>query len=232
MRSVRIGKGKLAGKGVYANRDFKRGEVVIKYHLKPISKAQYSKLPESEKMFTHTHWGQTYLYSEPERYVNHNKANPNVYQDLFQQCDVALRDIKKGEAVTGDATKDDTAIFKKVDCVLVKVPSIRAGIDFYCKKLGHSLVWRKSDSAGLELGESELVLSTKLDPETDILVESVDEAVRQIVGAGGTVVYEPEDIPVGRAAVVADPFGNQLTLVDLSKGTYKTNETGRVTKVA
>lgn len=30
----------------------------------------------------------------------------------------------------------------------------------------------------------------------------------------------PFDIPVGRAAVVHDPFGNVLVLVDLSKGAY------------
>lgn len=55
MSDVIIGKGKLAGKGVYANRDFKRGEVVIKYHLKPLTKEEYEKLPKSEKMFTHEH---------------------------------------------------------------------------------------------------------------------------------------------------------------------------------
>ncbi len=106
MNNVIIGKGNLAGKGVYANKDFKKGEVVIQYHLRPLSKEEYKKLPKSEKMFTHTHWGQINLYSEPERYVNHSFSG-NVYQDLVKQCDIALRDIKKGEPITGDATKDD-----------------------------------------------------------------------------------------------------------------------------
>lgn len=106
MNNVVIGKGNLAGKGVYANRDFKKGEVVIKYLLKPLTAEEFEALPESEKMFTHTHRGQIYLYSEPERYVNHS-LDGNVYPDLKQQCDIALRDIKKGEAITGDATKDD-----------------------------------------------------------------------------------------------------------------------------
>lgn len=107
MRDVVIGEGKLAGKGVYAGRNFKKGEVVIKYNLKPLTKEEYKSLPDKEKMFTHTHWGQTYLYSELERYVNHNPKDPNIYADLVNQADVALRDIKKGETITGDATKDD-----------------------------------------------------------------------------------------------------------------------------
>ena len=98
----------MAGKGVYANRDFKKGEVVIKYNLKPLAEKEFENLPESEKMFTHTHWGTINLYSEPERYVNHSD-NPNTYQDLINQCDIALRDIKKGEEITSDATKDDVA---------------------------------------------------------------------------------------------------------------------------
>jgi hypothetical protein len=34
------------------------------------------------------------------------------------------------------------------------------------------------------------------------------------------VLSPVEELPVGRLAVVADPFGNPLVLVDLSKGRY------------
>lgn len=101
-----IGKGNLARKGVYANRNFKKGEIVIKYNLKPLTKKQYENLLDNEKKFTHTHWGITYLYSEPERYVNHSE-NPNTYQDLINKCDVALKNIKKREMITTNAVKDD-----------------------------------------------------------------------------------------------------------------------------
>jgi hypothetical protein len=103
---VTIKNGNLAGKGVYADRNFKKGEVVIQYHLKPLTKADFNKLPESEKIFVHTHLGQMYLYSEPERFVNHS-LKPNTYQDLGKQQEVALRFINKGEMITTDATKDD-----------------------------------------------------------------------------------------------------------------------------
>ena len=45
------------------------------------------------------------------------------------------------------------------------------------------------------------------------------------------MLTEPFDIPVGRVAVVADPFGNTLVLLDLSKGHYVTDATGNVTGV-
>ncbi len=105
-KNVTIGKGNLAGKGVCATRNFKKGEIVIKYHLEPLTKDEYKNLPSSEKIFTHTHMGQINLYGIPERYVNHSFKG-NIYQDLKKKCDTALSDIKKGEKITVDATKDD-----------------------------------------------------------------------------------------------------------------------------
>ena len=49
--------------------------------------------------------------------------------------------------------------------------------------------------------------------------------------AGGTVVVEPFDIPVGRVVVVTDPFQNVLVLLELSKGRYATDDLGAVTSV-
>lgn len=37
------------------------------------------------------------------------------------------------------------------------------------------------------------------------------------------MVTGPFDIPVGRVVAVADPFGNTLVLLDLSKGHYVTD---------
>ena len=103
---VFIGKGRLARKGVYANRNFKKGEIVISYNLTPLTEAQFENLPKSERMFTHKQKGIIYLYSEPERYVNHSAIH-NTYQDLVVKADIALVNIKKGEMITTDATKDD-----------------------------------------------------------------------------------------------------------------------------
>lgn len=106
MSEIIIGKGEIFGKGVSANRNFRKGEIVIQYNLKELSRDEFKKLSEKEKKFVHTHRGVRYLYGIPERYVNHS-INPNTIQDLENKCDVALRNIKKGEQITTDASKDD-----------------------------------------------------------------------------------------------------------------------------
>ena len=94
------------GLGVFGGRDFKKGEVVVKYNLRFLTKQEYKKLPKNEKRFVHKHWGVIYLYPIPARYVNHSD-NPNTIQNLKERYDVASRDIKKGEEITTDSTKDD-----------------------------------------------------------------------------------------------------------------------------
>jgi len=105
MDNVYIGKGKLAGKGVYASRDFAAGEVVKYYHLQKLTQQQFDSLPTLERMFVHSFWGEMYLFPEPSRYTNHS-ANPNTTSDLKNMCDIALRPIKKGEMITTNATEE------------------------------------------------------------------------------------------------------------------------------
>lgn len=87
--------------------------------------------------------------------------------------------------------------------------------------------------AGLRCPESatEIVIATGLPAEPSWLVESVDTAVETIVAADGRLIAAATDIPVGRVAVAADPFGNRLVLVDLSKGRYVTDQDGVVSGV-
>ena len=75
----------ILGKGVFANRNFEKDEVVIKYNLKHLTKVEFENLPKKEKNFVHNHFGILYLYSVPERYVNHS-LTPNTLQDLKKKC--------------------------------------------------------------------------------------------------------------------------------------------------
>jgi predicted enzyme related to lactoylglutathione lyase len=129
-----------------------------------------------------------------------------------------------------------TPLLQKVDAVTIPVPDLDAGLRFYRDSLGHELRWRNDaiGQAGLAMpgGGTEIVLTTQQGYEPNWLVTSAAEAAAAVRAAGGTVVTEPFDIPVGQVTVVADPFGNLLVLLDLSKGHYVTGKTGNVTAVA
>lgn len=96
------------GIGAFANRDFKKGEVVIKWDLKSLSSQEYNNLSENEKNnFCHQRGGVYWLYPDPERHVNRFHS-PNVIPDFEKQANIAIRDIKKGEELSiADNTIED-----------------------------------------------------------------------------------------------------------------------------
>ena len=99
-------------------------------------------------------------------------------------------------------------LFRKVDAVQIIVPDLDAGLAFYCDQLGHKLAWRSKTAAGLRMPDSdtELVIQTALErSETDLLVESADDAAAWFLEAGGSILVPAQDIPVGRVVVVRDP---------------------------
>lgn len=123
-------------------------------------------------------------------------------------------------------------LFRKIDCIQVPVPDLEAGLAFYRDKLGHEIRWRTATAAGLATPDSdaEIVLQTERPVlEPNLLVHSADAAAERILAAGGRVLTGPFDILVGRCVVVADPFGNALVLLDLSKGLLTTDAQGNVT---
>ena len=122
-------------------------------------------------------------------------------------------------------------LIRKVDCVRVYVPELEAGLSFYRDRLGHQLIWRTKTAAGLRLPESEaelVVQAERPEPETDLLVDSADEAATFFEQAGGKIIVPPFDIQIGRCVVVKDPWGNMLVLLDSSKGMFKTDSDGNV----
>jgi len=64
--------------------------------------------------------------------------------------------------------------------------------------------------------------------ETDLLVGSVDAAIERWVEAGGKLVNGPFEIQIGKCAVIADPFGNVVVMLDMSRGALVTDSDGRV----
>lgn len=113
------------------------------------------------------------------------------------------------------------ATFKKIDCLSLPVTDLDEALRFYRDSLGHELIWRDAKAVGLRLPDSaaELVLHLDRRPaETDLQVESVPAAIARFCAAGGMLVGGPFEIRIGQCAIVADPFGNKLVILDCSKG--------------
>ncbi|HUS78644.1 MAG TPA: VOC family protein [Patescibacteria group bacterium] len=123
------------------------------------------------------------------------------------------------------------SLLKRIDCVRLPVADIESGLRFYRDRLGLELNWRTENSAGLRMPDdaSELVIYTEdRGKEIDMLVDSADEAATLFEAAGGKVVVPPFNIKIGRCAVVNDPWGNELVLLDMSKGLLETDADGYV----
>jgi predicted enzyme related to lactoylglutathione lyase len=119
-------------------------------------------------------------------------------------------------------------LFSKIDCMMLPVTDLGAALAFYRDKLGQPLAWRTDKAAAVLLGESELLLHVGDSREVDIKVDSAVAAAQRFVEAGGSIVAGPFDIKIGKCVVVKDPWGNELVLLDSTKGLLKTDEKGNV----
>ena len=129
------------------------------------------------------------------------------------------------------STDTPLPLIQKIDCVRLPVSDLEGGIAFYRDRLGHDLIWRTDTAAGLRMpdDDAEIVLQTERpQPEVNYLVNSSDKAAENFVQAGGRLIVPPFDIQIGRCAVVVDPWGNTMILLDMSKGRLVTDQQGRV----
>ena len=95
-----VTKSKIEGKGVFAGRKFKKGEIVIKWTIShELSKEEAENFPKKEKRYVAFFGGKYVLQLPPARFVNHS-CEPNTFAKDF--CDIALQGIKKGEEITSD----------------------------------------------------------------------------------------------------------------------------------
>jgi len=105
MKEVIIKKSEIQGKGVFANKDFKKGEVVIQWKIgKIFTKKEVEVLPKDKQKYkNHIGRNKYIIANPPEGLVNHS-CNPNTF--VKDSSDVALRDIKKGEEIVSDYTRE------------------------------------------------------------------------------------------------------------------------------
>lgn len=122
-------------------------------------------------------------------------------------------------------------LLQKIDSIRIPVPDLETGLAFYRDLLGHVLIWRLENGAGLRMpgSNTELVLTHQAeDLQVNFHVASADAAAQRFVEAGGTIIVAPFSILNGRAVVVQDPFGNIYALRDDSLGELVTDEEGNV----
>lgn len=115
-------------------------------------------------------------------------------------------------------------MFKKIDCVMIRVDDVAAGERFYSEVFGLRPLWREAGSVGMSLAETdaELVLHNNADiphkVEVHYLVDDVVEAVNSYAEKGCRVLVPPFDVLIGKCAVIQDPFATTICILDLTSG--------------
>lgn len=113
-------------------------------------------------------------------------------------------------------------MLRKIDCVMVRVDDLDTASTFYTQNLGLHPLWRDESSIGMGLPDTdaEVVLHTMdLPPEWNVyyLVDDVRSAV-STWPPEGHIIRAPFEIEIGWCAVLADPFGNPVGILDMTKG--------------
>lgn len=115
-------------------------------------------------------------------------------------------------------------MFKKIDCVMIRVDDLAAGEKFYAEVFGLKPLWREAGAVGMGFPESdtEIVLHNNAEipnkVEVHYLVDDVVAAVKGYAEKGCRVLVEPFDVLIGKCAVIKDPFDTTICLLDISSG--------------
>jgi SET domain-containing protein len=101
---IEIWKSQINKKGVFATKDFKKGDIIIRWDVShKLSKEEYEKLSKEEKQYVANINNEYIVNQIPAKFVNHScDANTSVKD----YCDIAIRDIKKWEEITANYLED------------------------------------------------------------------------------------------------------------------------------
>jgi len=112
----------------------------------------------------------------------------------------------------------------RIDSVMLYVENLEETARFYEEELGLKRGWTDMEHGMIGLlfpkGETELVLHS--DPEIPsptfaIQVEDVEAYCREYRRRGHRVLMNPIEVRCGKYAVIADPEGNPIPIIDLTK---------------
>ena len=112
----------------------------------------------------------------------------------------------------------------KIDSIMLYVSDLEKAAKFCENALGLRRVWTDKEQGMIDFvfpeGDSEIVIhndSTMPNPSFSFLVKNVEQFCGEYQKKGHRVVQEPFDVRCGKFAVIADPDGNELPIIDLTK---------------
>jgi lactoylglutathione lyase len=113
-----------------------------------------------------------------------------------------------------------TVRLRKIDCVMVRVGDLDGAVDFYARTFGLRPLWRDATSVGMGMPETdaEVVLHTMAEVPDGAVHYLVDDVRAAAATSGCAVRTPPFEIAVGWCAVLEDPYGNPVPILDLTKG--------------
>lgn len=113
---------------------------------------------------------------------------------------------------------------RKIDSVMLRVTDLDSSARFYEEVMGLRRAWTDAENRMIGFlfpgNDSELVIHT--DPAQDspsysFSVEDVVDFCDRFRERGYTVLVEPFEVRCGMYAVLADPDGNRINIIDLTK---------------
>jgi lactoylglutathione lyase len=130
-----------------------------------------------------------------------------------------------------------SVMLRKIDCVMIRVPDLAdvvAAADYYVRVFGLRRLWIDTTeggptSIGLGMPETDAEVVLHDDPavpgplNVHYLVDDVRASCTEFVRQGCTVRVQPFDIAIGTCAIVVDPFGVDICILDMSKGPRSTH---------
>jgi predicted enzyme related to lactoylglutathione lyase len=113
---------------------------------------------------------------------------------------------------------------KKIDAVLLRVKDLEKTAEFYINIMGLKRGWTDTEHQMIGLlfpgNDTELVLHRDEDlpdPNVSYQVKDVIEFVEQYRETGYKVIVEPFDIRCGKCAILEDPEGHSVEIMDITK---------------
>ena len=111
----------------------------------------------------------------------------------------------------------------KVDNIMYRVKNLEKARVFYCDVLGLQEVWEDKERKmlGFRLAKSDAEIVIHNDPNVpdftfSFLVDNVQEFIKEKMDQGLTLTFGPIPVRCGFYALLQDPDGNNIPIIDLS----------------